>query len=163
MSRHSKAKRDARRQKSPGNVPRRGRPALEPHAELTVDRAAVGVVARQGDEWVLFLDGRPVASTDSAAMTMAMLKRVATVREGGSGDVRLAYSTTLRAAATLEAESQGRTLHAYLEQLEAERESRLEEVADVEVDPANHRDTDAVADVNPIDAEARIEQKPRIC
>lgn len=162
MSRHSKAKRDARRKKIGGGATRRARPALDPHAELTVDGAAVGVVARQGDDWVLFLDGRPVASTDSAAMTMAMLKRIATVREGDGVDVRLAYSATLRAAATLEAESQGKTLHAYLEQLETEREARLEEAAEVDPDLATGHEAGAVTGANPIDAGARMEQKPRI-
>jgi hypothetical protein len=123
MSIQSKARRDARRKQRPGG-PRRPRPALEPHAELRQGDEVAGVLALQGEDWRMFLDGRLAASTDSAAMAMAMLKHAASVREAGGHDVRLAYSTTLRELATAEAEAHGETLHGYLDMLERERQSR---------------------------------------
>ncbi len=128
MSRESKARRDARRKLTPAPKVRRV-PLLQRHAELAVDGGVVGVVSRQESEWTLLLDGRALPPTDSAAMTMAMLRHAAAVREQDGGDVRLAYSSTLREAATLEAQEAGMTLHAYLDALEAERQERREQRA----------------------------------
>ena len=59
-------------------------------------------------------------------MILAMLKHTASVRENEGMTVRLTYSATLKAAATKEAEAEGKTLDAYLEMLEVERAERLE-------------------------------------
>jgi hypothetical protein len=57
-------------------------------------------------------------------MTLAMLRHTASVRESQGLEVRLSYSTELRAAATKEAESEGKSLEDYLDVLEAERAER---------------------------------------
>jgi hypothetical protein len=68
------------------------------------------------------LRGEVVAATESAAMILAMLKRVATLQEETGQTVELNYSTQLRDGATAEAHAAGRTLDDYLVELEAERE-----------------------------------------
>ncbi|KFN48725.1 hypothetical protein [Arenimonas composti] len=125
MSIHSKSRRDARR-KNAKSAPAQ-RPPTE-HAHLVDGRGAVfgGAVCRAG-AWVLVLGGKPAARTDSAAMVLAMLKHVASLREGAGDAVRLTLSTQLRDAATTEAAEDGKTLDEYLAQLAAEREERLAE------------------------------------
>ena len=71
-------------------------------------------------------EGVRLSMPNSAAMILAMLKHTASVRESEGVSVRLTYSTTLKTAATQEAEAEGKTLDAYLEVLEAERIERLE-------------------------------------
>ena len=72
------------------------------------------------------LNGAVVSGTNSAAMILAMLKHTASVRESEGMAVRLTYSAALKAAATKEADAEGKALDAYLEMLEAERVQRLE-------------------------------------
>ena len=122
MSMHSKAKRDARKKKSKGVS--RGAPLRQivEHAHLIVDQKIVGGAGLRGGEWVLVLGGKVMAATESAAMLLAMLKRVATLQEETGQTVELSYSTQLRDAATVEAEAAGKSLEAYLAELEAERE-----------------------------------------
>jgi len=132
MSKNSKARRDARKKKQPRSHTRT-RAAMsqsksaEPHAALLGDGGVVlGGAAFHGGEWILLLNGAVVSGTSSAAMILAMLKHTASVRESEGMTVRLTYSTTLKAAATKEAEVEGKTLDAYLEMLEVERVERLE-------------------------------------
>jgi hypothetical protein len=122
MSTRSKAKRDARKKKSKGAS--RGTPSrpIVEHAHLVVDQTIVGGAGLRGGEWVLVLGGKVMAATESAAMILAMLKRVATLQEETGQTVELNYSTQLRDAATAEAEAEGKTLDDYLAELEAERE-----------------------------------------
>jgi hypothetical protein len=124
MSTRSKAKRDARKKKSKGIS--RGAPSRQivEHAHLIVGEKIVGGAGLRGSEWVLVLGRDVVAGTDSAAMIMAMLKHVAALQEQTGETVGLTYSTHLRNAATAEAEAEGKTLEAYLAELEAEREER---------------------------------------
>jgi hypothetical protein len=124
MSTRSKAKRDARKKKSKGAS--RGAPLrpIAEHAHLLIDQQIVGGAGLRGDEWVLVLGGKLMAATESAAMMLAMLKRVATLQEQSGQSVELNFSTQLRDAATAEAEVEGKSLEDYLVELEAEREER---------------------------------------
>jgi hypothetical protein len=129
MSITSKARRDARKKKKSKSLNRSTsttRKSAEPHAALTDDVGNVigGAAFHQG-EWLMLLDGQVVSGTNSAGLILAMLKHTASVRESEGLSVRLTYSTTLRAAATKEAETEGKTLDAYLDMLEAERAERL--------------------------------------
>ncbi|HEY2346389.1 MAG TPA: hypothetical protein VGH80_10960 [Xanthomonadaceae bacterium] len=125
MSIHSKARRDARKKKQ--GKQRRGAAArtIEPHATLHDGGGALLAGAgRRGNEWVIVLDGKVVAGTESPAMTMAMLRHMASVRESEGLPVRLAYSTQLKSLASLEATRQGKTLAELLSALETERLER---------------------------------------
>ncbi len=130
MSKNSKARRDARKKKQPKSRRRSvttNSKSAEPHAALLGDGGVVlGGAAFHSGQWILLLNGAVVSGTNSAAMILAMLKHTANVRESEGMTVRLTYSTTLKAAATKEAEDEGKTLDAYLEMLEAERIERLE-------------------------------------
>ena len=127
MSTRSKAKRDARKRKLKRvSKEKRLRQIIE-HAHLIVGERIVGGAGLRGDEWVLVLGRDVVAGTDSAAMILTMLKHVAALQEQGGEAVELNYSTHLRDAATAEAEAEGKTLDAYLAELEAEREERAAE------------------------------------
>ena len=130
MSKNSKARRDARKKKAPKGRRRSvttNSKSAEPHAALLGDGGVVlGGAAFHSGEWILLLNGEVVSGTNSAAMILAMLKHTANVRESEGMTVRLTYSTTLKDAATKEAEAEGKTLDAYLEMLEAERVERLE-------------------------------------
>lgn len=115
--------------------PRRGAPTQTPfrrrgdtppvHAQLRdgEGRVLAGALLQDG-EWTLVLGGSPVASTASAAMVIAMLRHTAAVRAQAGVRTRLAVSKALDAAASAEAEAEGRTLAAHLDWLEAERRTR---------------------------------------
>jgi hypothetical protein len=124
MSRHSKAKRDARRKQRPKAAANRVLPPVQTHAQLVEGGAVIGGAGQQGDDWILFLAGKAVATTDSAAMLLAMLKHTAAQCHAGGRDVVLSVSTGLRDAATLEAEAEGKSLDEYLAMLENERVER---------------------------------------
>lgn len=127
MSINSKAKRDARKKKRPKLGAARAAPVLRPHAEiLDGEGNLVGGAGLRSGEWVMVLNGREVAATDSPAMILAMLTHAATTREEAGLQVELRYSTELRDAATVEAASEGKTLEQYLAMLEAERVERSE-------------------------------------
>lgn len=146
MSTRSKAKRDARRKKMKGSArSTRPRPIAE-HAHLVVDQKIVGGAGLRGGEWVLVLGGQVVASTESAAMILAMLKHVATLQEQAGHGVELSYSTHLRDAATAEANGEGKTLEAYLDALEAERNEHAGERDEGEAAPGGEGEAVAVAD-----------------
>ncbi|MCD9032025.1 hypothetical protein LDO32_09860 [Luteimonas sp. Y-2-2-4F] len=123
MSRFSKARRDARRKADPARPVRRLGDALQVQARLTDDAGeTVAAAALRDGEWLLLLDGRAAAATDSASMVLAMLRHVARRRDGEP--LRLRVSPQLRAAAADEAAAHGRTLDAHLDALEAERRER---------------------------------------
>lgn len=128
MSRFSKARRDARRKADPVRPIRRLGDALQVQARLTDEAGeTVAAAALRDGEWLLLLDGRTAAATDSASMALAMLRHVAQRREGEP--LRLRCAPQLRAAAAEEAAAHGRTLDAHLEALEAERRERRAPVA----------------------------------
>jgi hypothetical protein len=125
MSIHSKARRDARKKKQGKSLQRTTARPIEPHATLLDEHSnLLAGAGRRGNEWVIVLAGKVVAGTDSAAMTMAMLRHMASLREREGLFVQLAYSTALKAAATAEATGEGKTLEEYLGLLEAERLDR---------------------------------------
>lgn len=126
MSITSKARRDARRKKQKKSQARTPH-SIQPHATLRDARGnLLGGVGLRGREWVFVLDGKTVAATESAAMAIAMLRHVAGLRGQDAADVVLACSTTLQAAASREAESEGKSLDDYLAMLEDERADREE-------------------------------------
>ena len=140
MSMTSKARRDARRKKQ-RKSDAQPRHALQPHATLRDARGhLLGGVGLRGREWVFVLDGKPVAATESAAMAIAMLRHVASLRGQDHADAVLACSTTLQAAATREAEAEGKTLDDYLAMLEDERVERVEDRQARDDAPGDGRD-----------------------
>lgn len=127
MSINSKSRRDAKKKNQPKLGARSSAPVLRPHAEI-LDGAGkiVGGAGLRSGEWVMLLNGREVAGTDSPGMVLAMLKHAASARGDGGEQVELRYSTELQDAATIEAQAQGKTLDEHLALLEAERVERLE-------------------------------------
>ena len=123
MSKLSKSRRDARRKSMPA---RPSRPdAARVHAQLRdgSGRVLAGAALREG-EWSMVLAGRVVATTESAAMVLAMLHHTAAVQARGGVRTELAMTRTLEAAATAEAADAGHTLDEHLAWLEAERQTR---------------------------------------
>lgn len=127
MSIKSKSRRDARKKNRPKLGARTTAPLLRPHAEI-LDGAGniIGGAGLRSGEWLLLLDGREAAATDSPGMILAMLKHAASARGEGGEQIELRYSTQLQEAATVEASAQGKTLDEHLALLEAERVERLE-------------------------------------
>lgn len=115
----SKTRRALRRRRE---TTQRDSAAMPAHAQLH-DAAGdlLGGIALRGEEWVLVLHGRAVASTDSAGMAIAMLRHTVALLMRGGQDVAMRYSDMLRGAATEEAAATDRTLDEYLDFLEAER------------------------------------------
>lgn len=125
MSRHSKARRDARRRQAPDRPIRRLGDALRLQARLTGDDGGtVAAVALRDGEWLLLLDGGIAARTDSAAMALAMLRHVAGRRGADDAGLQLRCAPQLRASAAAEAAAHGRTLDVHLAALEVERRAR---------------------------------------
>jgi hypothetical protein len=125
MSINSKARRDAKKKKQSKPSARISKPEIKAHATLHDGEGnMLGGVGSDGKEWIFVLDGQVVAGTNSAAMTMAMLRHTASVRESQGLEIRVSYSNELKAAATQEAEAEGKSLDDYLEVLEAERAER---------------------------------------
>lgn len=121
MSKPSRPRRNA----APRSPFRRRAGELPVHAHLRDGEGRVLAGATlDGDEWTMLLGGRPVATTASAAMLIAMLRHTAAVQAGEGVRTRLAVSRALDAAATAEATAAGRTLAAHLDWLESERRSR---------------------------------------
>lgn len=112
---------------SPNNPFRRRDDASPVHAQLRDGdgRVLAGAVSQEG-EWALVLGGKTVTTTGSAAMVIAMLRHTAAVQGRKGVRTRLAVSKALDAAASAEAEAEGRTLAAHLDWLEAERRTRNE-------------------------------------
>ena len=125
MSRNSKARRDASRKREPKRpIRRRGSP-LQPHAQLELaDGNSVGGAGWRDGEWLTVLGGQVVARTQSAAMTLAVLRHVAALQERAGHAVKLTYSPAMEAVATREAEAAGKSLEDYLQVLEQERAER---------------------------------------
>ena len=124
MSISSKSRRDARRR----NAPRRsdgvaGAPQVHAQLKGPDERVLAGATYHEG-EWTLVLRGEPVATTPSAAMVLAMLRHTAASRHANGIATRLSVSKALDAAASAEAQAEGRTLVEHLDWLEAERQTR---------------------------------------
>ncbi|MGO3128399.1 MAG: hypothetical protein ACTIJY_10085 [Luteimonas sp.] len=124
MSISSKSRRDARRR----NAPRRtdssaGAPQIHAQLKGPDERVLAGATYHEG-EWTLVLRGEPVATTPSAAMVLAMLRHTAASRHANGIATRLSVSKALDAAASAEAQAEGRTLTEHLDWLEAERRTR---------------------------------------
>lgn len=125
MSRNSKVKRDARRKKEPDRPIRRLGGRLQSHAQLLdADGHAVGGTGWRDGEWLTVLGGKVVAHTDSAAMAVALLRRVVAVKAGTGQALAMQLSPALELAATREAAAAGMSLEAYLQALERERQER---------------------------------------
>jgi len=127
MSRESKARRDARKKKEPARPIRRLGQQIQPHAQLAdAQGQAIGGAGWRDGQWLTVLGGQVVARTDSAAMTLAVLRHIGALREQGGEPVTLTFSPALEAMAAREAAAVGQTLEAHLQQLENERQQRLE-------------------------------------
>ena len=125
MSRSSKARRDARRKDAPVRPIRRLGDTLRLQARLAEPGGdTLAAAAFRDGEWLLLLDGRTAARTDSAAMVLAMLRHIARRHPAGEAGLALRCSPQLRAAAADEAAAHGRTLPQHLDALEAERRER---------------------------------------
>lgn len=124
MSISSKSRRDARRRTAPRRTDSQaGGPQIHAQLKGPDDRVLAGATFAEG-EWTLVLRGEPVASTPSAAMLIAMLRHTAASRHAQGIATRLSVSKALDAAASAEAEAEGRTLTEHLDWLEAERRTR---------------------------------------
>ena len=127
MSRNSKARRDARRKKEPARPIRRLGQQIQPHAQLAdAQGEAVGGAGWRDGQWLTVVGGQVVARTESAALTLAMLRHLVALREQAGQPVTLTFSPALEAMATREATAAGLTLEEHLQQLEAERLARHE-------------------------------------
>jgi hypothetical protein len=125
MSRNSKVRRDARRKKEPDRPIRRLGQPLQPHAQLAdAQGQAVGGAGWRDAQWLTVVGGQVVARTDSAALTLAVLRHLVALREQAGQPVTLTFSPSLEAMATREAAGFGQTLEEHLQQLEAERLAR---------------------------------------
>src|SRR5262245_1492821 len=121
MSKNSKAKRDARKKKEPKRPIRRLGNPLQPHAQWEdADGNTIGGAGWRDREWLMVLGGQVVARTESAAMTLAMLKHVVALQEQAGRAVKLTYSPAMEAVATREAAAEGKSLDEYLQLLEQE-------------------------------------------
>lgn len=99
-----------------------GRRSMPAHAHLLgAEDRVMGGVALRDDEWVVVLQGREVASTESAGLAIAMLRHTATLLGAAGHAVRVDTSETLRARATEEGAAADKSLEDYLAYLEAER------------------------------------------
>src|SRR5688572_21411573 len=127
MSRQSKARRDARRKKEPDRPIRRLGQQIQPHAQLADAQGnAVGGAGWRDGQWLTVVGGQVVARTDSASLTLAVLRHLAALHEDAGRAVTLTFSPALEAMATREAATAGLSLEEHLQQLEAERMSRNE-------------------------------------
>lgn len=122
MSTNSKAKRDAAKKKQPKTTSKRATPSIQAHAHLRlVDGQITASAAKQDADWLLVMDGRIAARTESAGMVLAMLAHLANLHRARGTAVELDYSTALGDAATAEAAALDKTLEQYLQLLEQER------------------------------------------
>ncbi|HEY4581378.1 MAG TPA: hypothetical protein VIG88_00700 [Lysobacter sp.] len=91
------------------------------------DGQIVGGVARRDDEYALVLGGRVIASTESAAMAIAMLRHARATLSADDTRLAIRIAPALETPATQEAEAAGMSLEGYLAALEAERVERADE------------------------------------
>jgi len=91
------------------------------------------------------LGSQVVARTQSAAMTLAVLRHIVALQEQAGHTVKLTYSPAMETVATREAEAAGKSLEEYLLMLEQERAERaaLDEQAGDEDIPAEVEDQPA--------------------
>lgn len=96
--------------------------SMPAHAHLLDDAGRVlGGIALRETEWVVVLQGRVVAATESAGLAIAMLRHTATLMAGAGHALRVDTSETLRERASAEGAEAGKSLDEYLAYLEAER------------------------------------------
>jgi len=125
MSRNSKARRDARKKKEPKRPIRRLGSQLQPHAQLeTADGNTIGGAGFRDGEWFTVLGSQVVARTQSAAMTLAMLRHIVAVQAQAGQTLKLTHSPAMEAVAMREATAAGHSLEDYLQLLERERLDR---------------------------------------
>jgi hypothetical protein len=91
---------------------------------VTADGTAIGGAGWRDGEWLTVLGGQVAARTQSAAMTLAMLRHVVALQEQAGQELKLTYSPAIETAATREAAATGHTLEDYLQLLEQERAER---------------------------------------
>ena len=114
-----------RHPKKPARGDGDARRAMPAHAHLLdTDDRVMGGVALRDEDWVVVLQGRPVASTKSAGMAIAMLRHTASLLLRAGHAIRIDVSDTLSAKASDEGATAGKTLDEYLAFLEAERAER---------------------------------------
>ena len=137
MSRNSKARRDARKKKEPKRPIRRLGSQLQPHAQLeTLDGNTIGGAGFRDGEWFTVLGSQVVARTQSAAMTLAMLRHIVAVQAQAGQEVKLTHSPAMEAAAAREAAAAGQSLEDHLQMLEQERLERSAMADAVEDEPS---------------------------
>ena len=131
MSRNSKVRRDTRKKHEPKRPIRRLGSQLQPHAQLETEEGnTIGGAGYRDGEWLTVLGGQVAARTQSAAMTLAMLRHIVAVQEQAGHAVKLTYSPAMETAATREAATEGHSLEEYLLMLERERAERATRPAD---------------------------------
>lgn len=131
MSRHSQAKRAARKKRekrASGAAPQRrsGAPFVTHARLLDADGALVAAGGLHGAEWVMVVAGRALDGIDSPGLLIAMLRHTAARCEAEGRAVRLELSPALEKAAGDEAAAGGHSLEAWLALLEAERAEHAE-------------------------------------
>lgn len=143
MSRNSKARRDARKKKQPKRPIRRLGSPIQPHAQLELaDGNTVGGAGWRDGEWLTVLGSQVVARTQSAAMTLAVLRHIVALQEQAGHAVKLTYSPAMETVATREAEAAGKSLAEYLQMLEQERAERAAFDGDEAVEDGSQTETE---------------------
>jgi len=134
MSKNSKAKRDAKRKKQPKTGLRsRVQAPIEAHGEMKdgEDRTLLSI-GKQGEDWLVVMNGQVVAGASNAADIMVMLHQFADDQQAQGVAILNAYSTTFKQAATQDAEAEGLTLDEYIER-EKEASPELPELPNDDV------------------------------
>src|SRR5262245_54565532 len=99
MPRNSKARRDARQKKAAKRPIRRLGSQLQPQAQLEpADGDTIGGAGYRDGEWLTVLGGQVVARTQSAAMTLAVLRHIVAVQAQAGQVVKLTHSPAMEAA-----------------------------------------------------------------
>lgn len=126
MPRQSNSGRPPPRKATAAKPIRRLGAPLRPHAKL-VDASGdvVGGAGLRDHEWLMLLGGKVVATTESPALLLAMLRHTQAVA-GSARALRLEASPALLQAAGEEAALHGHPLEDYLRLLEAERAERAQ-------------------------------------
>ncbi len=116
MSRNSKNKRDAKRKKQPKTGMRsRLQAPIQAHGEMKNGEGNVLLsIGKQGDDWVVVMDGQVVGGASNAADVMVMLHQFSHEQEREGHTILNTYSTTFQQAATEDAKAEGFTLDEYL-------------------------------------------------
>lgn len=123
----SKSRRTPKKPAKPRRDDGTGR-SMPAHAHLRDDQGHVlGGIALRGEDWLVVVEGRVAAATESAGLAIAMLKHTASLLKRAGRAVTVDTSEMLRERATREGEAAGQSLDEYLDFLEAERAERARE------------------------------------